>query len=227
MSIHREFDPCGPFPGHVTVAVPMGGEDGQALVLDRHSPCLLKWGEPVKGEKGDKGDKGDRGEQGPQGPAGRDGADGKMGPRGRAGEPGARGEKGETGPMGPAGLKGRDGMPGLRGPRGADGRDGRDGKDGRMGPQGQRGERGPQGPAGPINIVDGLKLHAAMDMMQDRLSALQRTLDTMQQDTATECAVKELQDKITKLEEEMANIQTASGDFIDTSAVDGGELPDG
>ena len=65
------------------IGIPPGGVDGQALIFDSSSPCLLRWGDPLKGDKGNTGNTG------------------KVGPKG---EPGSPGKQGLTGPPGPPGT---------------------------------------------------------------------------------------------------------------------------
>lgn len=55
------------------LGLPPGGVDGQALVYDSNSPLMLRWGDPLKGDKGDPG------KTGPQGPPGQPGQEGIQG----------------------------------------------------------------------------------------------------------------------------------------------------
>ena len=75
---------CGEgYPVNPVIGIPPGGVDGQALIFDSSSPCLLRWGDPLKGDKGNTGNTG------------------KVGPKG---EPGSPGKQGLTGPPGPPGT---------------------------------------------------------------------------------------------------------------------------
>ena len=178
MAFHDEHGPFGPMHGWVTVAIPPGGEDGQALVLDSRSPGMLRWGEPVKGEKGDPGP---RGEPGPPGEKGDPGPQGRsiVGPRGEPGRPGEKGDTGDTGPEGKQGIRGVPGPIGPQGPpgeKGDPGDTGPEGRRGKIGPQGPPGERGNPGVAGPINTLAveelRMELEAEVAALEKRIEAL-------------------------------------------------------
>ena len=84
MARHNIPHSCGEgYPVNPIIGIPPGGVDGQALIFDSSSPCLLRWGDPLKGDKGNTGNTG------------------KVGPKG---EPGSPGKQGLTGPPGPPGT---------------------------------------------------------------------------------------------------------------------------
>ena len=76
------------YPVNPVIGIPPGGKDGQALIFDSSSPCLLRWGEPLKG---DKGNTGNTGKTGPKGEPGSPGKQGLTGPPGKQGPPGPPG----------------------------------------------------------------------------------------------------------------------------------------
>ena len=76
------------YPVNPIIGIPPGGTDGQALIFDSSSPCFLRWGEPLKG---DKGNTGNTGKTGPKGEPGSPGKQGLTGPPGKQGPPGPPG----------------------------------------------------------------------------------------------------------------------------------------
>ena len=87
MARHNIPHSCGEgYPVNPIIGIPPGGVDGQALIFDSSSPCLLRWGDPLKGDKGNTGNTG------------------KVGPKGEPGSPGKQGLTGPPGPPGPPGT---------------------------------------------------------------------------------------------------------------------------
>ena len=84
------------YPVNPVIGIPPGGKDGQALIFDSSSPCFLRWGAPLKG---DKGSTGNTGKTGPKGEPGSPGKQGLTGPPGKQGPPGPPGP-----PDGPGGC---------------------------------------------------------------------------------------------------------------------------
>lgn len=165
-----------PFGVKPLIGLPLGGQEGQALVADPDSPLGVKWGELIRGPEGKQGPPGQQGvpgipgkegvqgvqgppgrmgTPGPQGIAGPPGRPGETGPQGKQGPPGPQGDKGPQGKQGPPGPQGEPGRRGVQGVPGIQGPPGRPGEPGKPGPQGKQGRpgltglQGPPGPPGP------------------------------------------------------------------------------
>ena len=87
MAKHFDCRTPGAVPpeGVMYIPVPVDAVDGQLLIYDSSSPCLVRWGCVAKGEKGDTGP------MGPQGPQGKQGLQGKQGNQGVPGPAGPQG----------------------------------------------------------------------------------------------------------------------------------------
>ena len=170
------------YPVNPIIGIPPGGVDGQALIFDSSSPCLLRWGDPLKGDKGNTGN------TGKVGPKGEPGSPGKQGLTGPPGPPGKAGEQGEPGKRGLRGLPGPKGEPGPPGERGETGEQGPPGRPGATGRPGIPGKQGPPGPPGTsdhrmLSNLDyarsghiGFASQEELDKLEKRIAELERKL---------------------------------------------------